>query len=59
MSQGFEHDARRRSSRRGGVVGRGAMASEVEEEEGPALRQKVKQLAAFVRDSKYAVVCVV
>ncbi|KAG0580063.1 hypothetical protein KC19_4G144400 [Ceratodon purpureus] len=43
-----ENGARRRSSRRGG------MGQEVEEE-GPALRAKVRELAALVRESKYAV----
>lgn len=52
--QSCENDARRRSSRRGGGLGP-AMA---EEDGGPALRVKVKQLAAFVGESKYAVVYV-
>ena len=52
MSQSEGNGARRRSSRRGG------MGQEIEEE-GPALRTKVKQLAALVRESKYAVVCVI
>jgi hypothetical protein len=53
MSHESENGARRRSSRRGG------MGQEMAEEGGPALRAKVRQLAAFVRESKHGVVCVI